>query len=126
MSRLSDIADDYLRLRRSLGHDLADAHRLLPRFVAYLDGIGAATVTIDAALAWVTEPDVDPSSSVWPRRMIVARRGSSDAGHGRDLGRRPRFEALTTGLRSVGSGGGDCMCCHRCLMLRLAVNRKRR
>jgi len=73
VSRLSDIADDYLRLRRSLGHDLADAHRLLPRFVAYLDGIGAATVTVDAALAWVTEPDVDPSSSVWPRRMIVAR-----------------------------------------------------
>ena len=73
MSRLSDIADDYLGLRRSLGHDLADAHRLLPRFVAYLDDIGAVTVTVDAALTWVMEPEVDPSSSVWPRRMIVAR-----------------------------------------------------
>ncbi len=73
MSRLSDIADDYLRLRRSLGHDLAEAHRLLPRFIAYLDAIGAATVTIDTALAWVMEPDTDPSSSVWPHRMTVAR-----------------------------------------------------
>ena len=37
MSTLSQAAENYLALRRSLGHDLADAHRLLPRFVAYLD-----------------------------------------------------------------------------------------
>ncbi|MGH9102641.1 MAG: tyrosine-type recombinase/integrase, partial [Acidimicrobiales bacterium] len=73
MSALSKTAEEYLALRRSLGHDLADAHRLLPRFVAYLDGIGASTVTIEAALAWSTEPDVDPASSVWPHRMTVAR-----------------------------------------------------
>jgi integrase/recombinase XerD len=73
MSALSQAADDYLALRRSLGHDLADAHRLLPRFVAYLDAIGAQTVTIEAALAWSQEPEVDPSTSVWPRRMSIAR-----------------------------------------------------
>ncbi len=73
MSGLSEAAEDYLRLRRSLGHDLADAHRLLPRFVAYLDAAGAETVTIAAALAWAMEPDVDPSTSVWPHRMTVAR-----------------------------------------------------
>ena len=56
MSALADNAAEYLRLRRLLGHDLAEAHRLLPRFVAYLDSIGAATVTIDAALAWATNP----------------------------------------------------------------------
>jgi integrase len=73
MSALSKAAEDYLALRRSLGHDLADAHRLLPRFVAHLDSIGAPTVTIEAALAWAQEPAVDPSTSVWPRRMTVAR-----------------------------------------------------
>ncbi|WP_433207196.1 hypothetical protein ACQP1G_21500 [Nocardia sp. CA-107356] len=45
MSRLSDAATDYLRLRNRLGHDLAEYHRLLSRFVAYLDQIGASTVT---------------------------------------------------------------------------------
>ncbi len=73
MTALSDTAADYLALRRRLGHDLADAHRLLPRFVAYLDDVGATTVTIEAALAWSMAPEVDPASSVWPRRMIVAR-----------------------------------------------------
>ena len=73
MTALADAATDYLALRRRLGHDLADAHRLLPRFVAYLDDIGAATVTIEAAVAWSMAPDADPASSVWPRRMIVAR-----------------------------------------------------
>ena len=73
MSALSQAAEDYLALRRSLGHDLAEAHRLLPRFVEYLDFIGAPTVTIEAALAWAQEPKVDPSTSVWPSRMTVAR-----------------------------------------------------
>lgn len=73
MSALSEAADEYLRLRRSLGHDLAEAHRLLPRFVAYLDRIGAPTVTIEAALAWAQEPELDPANSVWPRRMTIAR-----------------------------------------------------
>jgi integrase/recombinase XerD len=73
VTALADTAADYLALRRRLGHDLADAHRLLPRFVAYLDEIGAATVTVEAAIAWSMAPDADPASSVWPRRMIVAR-----------------------------------------------------
>lgn len=73
MSALADVAADYLALRRRLGHDLADAHRLLPRFVAYLDEVGAATVTIEAAVTWSTAPEVDPTSSVGPRRMTVAR-----------------------------------------------------
>lgn len=73
MTALSEAATDYLALRRRLGHDLADAHRLLPRFVAYLDEIGAATVTIEAAIAWSMAPEADPASSVWPRRMMVVR-----------------------------------------------------
>src|SRR5262249_55078458 len=74
MSALSEAAADYLRLRRSLGHDLAEAHRLLPRFVAYLESVGAPTVTIETALAWAQQPGVDPSNTVWPRRMTIARR----------------------------------------------------
>ena len=66
-------AADYLRLRRALGHDLADAARLLPRFVAHLDAVGASRITTEVALAWVRRPDADPSSSVWMRRMIVVR-----------------------------------------------------
>ena len=73
MSDLSGQASDYLRLRRALGHKLDDVHRLLPRFVAYLDAIGAETVTVEAALAWARRPDADPASSVWMRRMNVAR-----------------------------------------------------
>lgn len=73
MSALSQAAAEYLRLRRSLGHDLAEAHRLLPRFVAYLDSIEAPTVTVAAAVAWAQQPDVDPATSVWPRRLTVAR-----------------------------------------------------
>lgn len=73
MSPLAQAAADYLALRRRLGHDLADAHRLLPRFVAYLDEIGASTVTLAAALEWSMAPDVDSASSVWSRRMTVAR-----------------------------------------------------
>jgi integrase/recombinase XerD len=66
-------AEDYLRLRRALGHDLADAARLLPRFVAHLDAVGASTITTAAAMDWVRRPDADPNSSVWMRRMTVVR-----------------------------------------------------
>jgi hypothetical protein len=73
MTALLDHAADYPQLRRGLGHMLADAHRLLPRFVACLDAAGATTVTVEAALAWARCPDTDPASSVWMRRMAVAR-----------------------------------------------------
>jgi hypothetical protein len=72
MSVLSDAAHDYLRLRNSLGHELAEHHRQLPRFVAFLDAAGLPTVTVAAALAWAQGPDVDPASSMAPRRMTPA------------------------------------------------------
>ena len=58
MTALAQHLDEYLQLRRTLGHKLADAHRLLPRFVAYLDEHDAEFVTIEAALAWSLEPEV--------------------------------------------------------------------
>jgi integrase/recombinase XerD len=73
MSALAEQAQQYLRLRRMLGHQLAEAARLLPRFVAYLDHIGAAVITVEAALAWVQQPQAQPGSLVRARRMTVAR-----------------------------------------------------
>jgi integrase len=73
MTVLSQTADDYLRLRRALGHKLADAGRLLPRLVAYLESNDLETVTIESAMAWAQQPDADPTSTVWVSRMAVAR-----------------------------------------------------
>jgi integrase/recombinase XerD len=73
MSALAKQAEEYLQLRRALGHDLADAARLLPGFVAYMDSLGAKTITVDIALRWVQQPDADPGSSVWLRRMAAVR-----------------------------------------------------
>jgi integrase/recombinase XerD len=93
MTALSQTADDYLRLRRALGHKLADAGRLLPRLVAYLESIDLETITIEAAMAWAQQPDADPTSTVWVSRMAVAR------GFARHLaGRDPRTQVPPVGL----------------------------
>lgn len=73
MSALAGRAQEYLRIRRMLGHELAEAARLLPRFVAYLDGTGAEVITVEAALAWAQQPQARPGSKVAARRMTVAR-----------------------------------------------------
>jgi Site-specific recombinase XerD len=73
MRHLQQAAEEYLALRRALGHDLAEAARLLPRFVAYLERIGAETITIEAALTWAQEPEASPATTMWARRMTVAR-----------------------------------------------------
>ncbi len=73
MSALEQALADYLQLRRSLGHELAEASWLLPGFVAYLDAHGARTVTIEAALAWAQQPETARVTTVGPRRMTAAR-----------------------------------------------------
>lgn len=76
MTPLEQALDDYLALRRSLGHELAEAGWLLPGFVAYLDAQGLSTVTIEAALAWAQQAPMSPTgrvTSVGPRRMTAAR-----------------------------------------------------
>jgi integrase len=73
MSALAEHLQGYLGLRRALGHELADAARLLPRFVTHLDAMGASSITVETALAWVQQPDADPLSSVWLRRMTAVR-----------------------------------------------------
>ena len=76
MSALEQALTDYLQLRHSLGHELAEAGWLLPGFVAYLDAHGSPTVTIEAALAWAQQAPKSPAgrvTTVGPRRMRAAR-----------------------------------------------------
>ena len=74
MTALAEHLDDYLQLRRTLGYKLADAHRVLPWFVAYLDDRNVEFVTIEMALAWSLAPAV-PVGSVVPAARMMAVRG---------------------------------------------------
>lgn len=73
MTALEQALADYLRLRRSLGHDLAEAGWLLPDFVAYLDARNARTVTVELALDWAQRSPTGRRSTVGPRRLTAAR-----------------------------------------------------
>jgi integrase/recombinase XerD len=76
VSALEQALGDYLQLRHSLGHELAEAGWLLPGFVAYLDAQGLPTVTIEAALAWAQQAPKSPAgrvTTIGPRRMTAAR-----------------------------------------------------
>ena len=75
MSALEQHLDEYLQLRRMLGHRLADAHRLLPRFVEHLDVSNLKFVTVEAALAWSLERQVPAGSTVPGRGVVGGGRG---------------------------------------------------
>ena len=70
---LAESLDDYLALRRGLGHQMADASRLLPSLVTFLQGQGLDTVTVTAALDWCQQPAPVGGVTVAPRRMTAAR-----------------------------------------------------
>jgi integrase/recombinase XerD len=73
MTALAQHLEEYLQLRRTLGHKLADAHRLLPRFVSYLDEHDIEFVTVEAALAWALEREMPAGSVVPADRMMIVR-----------------------------------------------------
>lgn len=73
MTVLPEALTDYLRLRRSLGHQMAEAAWLLPDFVAFMDDRGQTTVTIAAALAWVKSREGEVVTTVSPRRVTAIR-----------------------------------------------------
>lgn len=73
MSALGAALGDYLRLRRALGHKLAEHERQLNRFVARLDDAGASFVAMADALAFVLDPDLDPASSNPAKRLMAVR-----------------------------------------------------
>jgi hypothetical protein len=72
MSVLSQAVEDYLTVRRTLGHKLVDHGVLLPDFVAYLEAAGESTVTVELALAWATQP-TGTTPVWWGRRLAVVR-----------------------------------------------------
>jgi integrase/recombinase XerD len=74
MTVLERHLDEYLKLRRTLGHKLADAHRVLPWFVTFLNERNMAFVTVEAALAWSLEREM-PANSVVPAHRMMAVRG---------------------------------------------------
>lgn len=92
MSQLAQHLDDYLKLRRTLGHKLADSHRVLPWFVSYLEDRNLEFVTIDTALAWSLEREL-PEGSVVPAHRMMAVRGFARYLSGID----PRTEVPPTG-----------------------------
>jgi integrase/recombinase XerD len=73
MSALARQLDDYLRLRRMLGHKLDDAARQLPWFIEHLDATGNDYVTVTAALAWALDRDWPAGSTVPGHRMTAVR-----------------------------------------------------
>jgi integrase/recombinase XerD len=73
MTAIEQALADYLALRRRLGHKLADAERVLDRFVVYLDFVDAETVTLETALDFICDPDLDPASTNPSRRLQAVR-----------------------------------------------------
>ena len=72
MSALEAHVQDYLRLRRALGFKLKPEGRLLPQLVAYLDAVGASTLTSELAIAWARLP-VGVQPIQWAHRLSAAR-----------------------------------------------------
>jgi integrase/recombinase XerD len=73
MTGLRQAVDDYLRLRRSLGHQMNEAAYLLADFAAFLDERGEQTVTIAAALDWVKAREPGAVTTASPRRITAVR-----------------------------------------------------
>jgi integrase len=73
MSALKGSLRDYLALRHGLGHQMADAARLLPSFVSFLESQGLETVTVQAALEWCHQPAPVGGVTVAPHRMTAVR-----------------------------------------------------
>ena len=63
MTPLERHIQDYLRMRRALGFKLTFAGQVLPQFAAYLEAMGASTLTVESAKDWASLPQgVQPIS----------------------------------------------------------------
>ncbi len=70
MTALRQALDQYLATRRALGFKLRGYGSRLSDFVAYVDQVGAATITSELALAWATKPqNVHPYT--WSVRLAM-------------------------------------------------------
>ena len=72
MTALSTPINDYLTVRRALGHKMELAERLLGQFNTYYDQADASRITTDLAVAWATMP-ASASAGWWAQRLGVLR-----------------------------------------------------
>ena len=68
MSALREALQEYLQLRRALGHKLEREGRLLPQFLSFLEHSGATSITSSLALHWAMAPG-DASPHWWTARL---------------------------------------------------------
>jgi integrase/recombinase XerD len=72
MSALRQACEDYLRIRRALGFKLERAGESLPRFLDYLESVGAETITTEHVLRWATLPSA-AKPVYWQMRLPIVR-----------------------------------------------------
>ena len=92
MSKLRQILQEYLALRRGLGFKLHEPGRLLERFVRFAEQEGAARISRDLALRWATQPQ-NCQPAYWTNRLAMVRRFAQYC-HAAD----PRHEIPPPGL----------------------------
>jgi len=69
---LAEHLSNYLATRRALGFKLHRQGALMAQFVDYLDSVGVTVISIDAALAWATQPE-SAQVAWWWNRLHAAR-----------------------------------------------------
>jgi hypothetical protein len=80
MTALEHHVENYVAVRRGLGFKLTHEQRMLNRYVAFMDGAGASTLTVDLSMSsakqsLATPPKSPTFQSSYPRRT----RSSSSA-----------------------------------------------
>jgi integrase/recombinase XerD len=73
MSSLRTAFDEYLTLRRALGHKLVLEGRLMQRFIAFAEHARTEYITTELALKWATQP-TDARPAQWANRLGMVRR----------------------------------------------------
>ncbi|MDR3096131.1 MAG: tyrosine-type recombinase/integrase [Paraburkholderia sp.] len=73
MNSLRTALDEYLAVRRALGHKLILSGRLLRRFVDFAEHAHANYITTELALKWATQP-AHAQPSQWANRLGMVRR----------------------------------------------------
>ena len=92
MKTMDSLLDNYLRMRRRLGYDLAFTERVLRRFAEFADATGAAHIDADLFLRWKAHYG-SAHNATWAGRLTMVR-GFARWLHGTD----PRHEVPPAGL----------------------------
>jgi integrase/recombinase XerD len=83
MSPLQSLLDEYLALRRALGHKLRSQGQELQQFVAFAGETGADHITLDLAMGWVMRQP-QGNAGEWRRRRLGIIRQFAGYCSGRD------------------------------------------